>query len=125
MDSRPILFLIKDFIDQRIVFYWENTDGKPVSPTLVNLKQAEEWWLNFNFALYEHQDRRKSIHDRRRLHEQRAAKHRSRQIHSSSPNGRRFTDVDVQVHTDRSRSRLLQFYATNPQLFDNGACQSL
>lgn len=114
----PILYLIKDFIDQKIVFYWADADDKPQSPYFNNMTQVEEWWLKFNFSLYKGEERRGSFVDRRRLHSQRNAEHRSRQIPSQTPDGRRYTDIEIKVDKDVSRVKLLQFYSMNPELLE-------
>lgn len=114
----PILYLIKDFVDQKIVLYWADEAGRVVSPMFLNLKQAEEWWLQYNFSLYRGVERRQSIHDRRKLHSQRTSEQRSRQIPSANPDGRRYTDIEIRIDRDLSRVKLLQFYSQNPHLLE-------
>jgi len=114
----PILYLIKDFVDQKIVLYWIDEGGHILSPMFMALSTAKEWWLEYNFSNYYGVERRKSIVDRRRLYSQRTREDQSRHIPSAQPEGRRYTDIDIKIDRDISRVKMLQFYSCNPHLLD-------
>lgn len=111
--------LIKDFVGGHIVLYWVHDENRePVSPYLSSLTQAEEWWLNYQFGLYEGEERRATHIDRRRLETTRNNMHRSTQIASHHPDGRRYTDREIAVDEDRSRISMMQYYARNSHLLE-------
>ena len=51
--NNPFLYLIKDFLDLKVVFYWADNAGTALSPLFSCLTHAEEWWLRFNFECYD------------------------------------------------------------------------
>ena len=118
MPKTPILYLIKDFVDHKVVLYWSDDHGTIVSPMFTSIQSAEEWWLKYNYSLYTGPERRKSFVDRRRLHSQRTREERSRHIPSPKPEGRRYTDIEIKIDKDISRVKILQFYSMNPHLLN-------
>jgi len=116
MQNSILLYLIKDFVDQKIVLYWTDENGHIVSPMFTALSNAEEWWLRYNFSQHPGVERRKSIVDRRRLYTQRTQEDQSRHIPTTHPEGRRYTDREVKIDRDISRVKMLQFYSCNPHL---------
>lgn len=118
MQKSPILYLIKDFVDEKIVLYWANETDEPVSPLFTSIASAEEWWLKYNFSLYSGPERRKGIVDRRRLYSKKTKKDQSRHIPSAQPDGRRYTDIEIKIDKDISRVKMLQFYSRNLHLLE-------
>ena len=118
MASFVAMLLIKDFVDEKIVYYWADESEIQASPNFSNIEGAEEWWIAENFAAHEGVERRKSLHDRRKLHANRTAEARSRHIPSMNPDGRRYTDEPIKLHKDKSRVKILQFYSKNPDLLN-------
>jgi len=119
MMQRPNLKLIKDFKEGAIVLYWLDDDAnEQVSPDFNSMTLAEEWYRQFQFDLYEGTERRTSHIDRRRLVTTRTNMHRSKQIASHLPDGRRYTDRDIMVDEDKSRVSMMQYYARNLHLLE-------
>lgn len=107
---RPDLRLIKDFKAGQFILFWADMDRrKRASPRLHSLKEAEEWWLKKHFSLYEGPERRKTIVDRRKLHEEREKRMISSHFISAVSDGRRFTDRPIQVELDRSHESMMKF----------------
>ena len=107
---RPDLRLIKDFKAGQFVLFWADMDKrKRASPRLHSLEEAEEWWLNKQFSLYDAPERRKTIVDRRKLHAEREKRMTSSHFVSAISDGRRFTDRPIEVELDRSHESIMKF----------------
>ncbi|EAR60456.1 hypothetical protein [Neptuniibacter caesariensis] len=110
-----MLELIKDFESFQIFYYWIDPDtGKQVSPKLPTLEYAREWWLSYYTDQYSGEERRSSKIDRR----EKSAKMKlggTRIFFSKrkpqSCQGRRVTDVPVQVSLDLTIPKLAEIKA--------------
>jgi hypothetical protein len=98
--------LVKDLLEGRIVFYWLFEDGIQVSHHLHTLQEAEEWWKEFMFAQYEGNNRRRSIHDRRKNHDHRKQLELIERYGRSNPLGRRETDSPIRVDIDLFQEKI-------------------
>lgn len=96
--------LIKDLVDDRIVYYWTIEEGV-ISPMLASLELASEWYVKFVHEGYTGEERRTSLIDRRRLYTKRD-KTRNTEILPTNPIGRRKTDVGVVVAEDISADKI-------------------
>lgn len=104
------LKLVKNFYKNRVVFYWVNLKGKKTSPLMPTFKSAEEWWLKFQFSLYEGDERRITIHDRRKDLGRRKEYESAIQALRTNPVGRRYTDqTEVEVEFDLFQEKIQQF----------------
>lgn len=114
------LRLIKDFDAelQRIILYWVDETSAKVSPEFFSVSNAHIWWIEFQSAQYDGVERRMSGLDRRWLLTQRVQQTNGIIRHSDAPDGRRYTDQNISVTRDVSRVRLLQYYASNPELHE-------
>ncbi|GGB99401.1 hypothetical protein GCM10011352_26990 [Marinobacterium zhoushanense] len=102
------MYLIKDLLDGRIVYYWLNEVDHQISPHLSTLQHAEEWWKAYKFARYEGDERRASVIDRRSNTEKRRRMESSNRYTSINPYGRRATDIPVKVHRDLVPEKLVK-----------------
>lgn len=118
MATSSKLYLIKDFINQKIVLYWIDEFDNRVSPLLANMQLAEEWWVKHQFANTSDVERRSSFIDRRKLYIKRVARLDTTRISSKTSAGRRGTDKPIQIHKDLSRVKILQFYTDYPELLE-------
>jgi len=116
MSSFLAMLLIKDVIDNRVVYYWADESESQESPSFPNLSNAEEWWVQENFSAYEGIERRGSIHDRRKLQDHLKTEQLSGFIKRLNPNGRRYTDEPIRISIDKSRVKILQLYSQEPDL---------
>jgi len=105
------MYLIKDLIDCRIVFYWLDERGYQISPDLCSFPRAEEWWKAHMFAQYKGVERRTSIVDRRTDFDKRQRMDNSYRFASINPYGRRQTDQPIKVHLDLADEKLMQLAA--------------
>lgn len=103
-----IMTLIKDFLGNRIVYYW-TLDGQTTatSPHFASIEHASEWYIKYNNSLYDGEERRASHIDRRTLHHKRDEKIK-KHVSSDNPDGRRETDKPVKVGIDLSKQKLLE-----------------
>ena len=102
--------LVKDLVDGRIVYYWIDGNGEVTSDYLHSFVDAEEWWKHLMFSLYEGEERRRSICDRRQDQETRKKLEYREKYHRSNPLGRRVTDMPVSVDLDLSKEKINQLY---------------
>lgn len=108
--DRPTLKLVKDFSAGEFLLFWcDVATDERASPILHTLEHAEEWWLNHHFNLYKGEERRSSVVDRRKLHQERAKRATSSHFIGASPDGRRYTDRAIKVDDDRSRNSMLRY----------------
>lgn len=108
--KRPELKLVKDFKAGEFLLYWCDALTKErTSPLLHSMENAEEWWLKHQFNLYSGEERRATIVDRRKLHQERAKRATSSHFIGASPDGRRYTDRRIEVDEDRSRESMLKY----------------
>lgn len=112
------LELIKDFVDEHIVLYWQRSNGELVSPYFNALEAAQAWWVVYCASQFQGEERRASIVDRRSLDYSRQKRALSQHIPSPMPDGRRVTDLPPGISRDRSRVALLQYYSRNPHLLE-------
>lgn len=119
MEQRELV-LTKDFCTEtlRIVLYWVDESSEKLSPDFVSIASAHNWWLDYQFGLFEGDERRSSTVDRRWLVNQRIDVSRGTIRHTDAPDGRRCTDKPIKVGRDISRVRLLQHYARHPDLHE-------
>ncbi|WP_139044301.1 hypothetical protein [Marinobacterium stanieri] len=96
--------LLKDYIDDRICFYWSDQSGGLVSPRLATFQDAEEWWKRYLFGRYQGKERRRSIFDRRTNH----AKRQRVADGAAWGLGRRITDLPVRVAHDLASRKVLE-----------------
>lgn len=115
---RPHLLLIKDFVEEHIVLYWQEERGEQVGPYFNSIEGAQAWWTVYCSAQYEGEERRGSAVDRRSLDYNRLKRNLSQHIPSPNPDGRRYTDEPPGISKDRSRVSLLQYYSRNPHLLE-------
>ncbi len=94
--------LCKDFVEERICYYWCDRAGVQISPRLATLSDAEDWWKTYSFSMYRGQERRKSIYDRRTNHEKR------KRIADGAAwgAGRRLTDIPIRVARDLAQQKI-------------------
>lgn len=118
---QPELQLVKDFVDEHIVLYWQAAYGDRVGPYFNSLEAAQAWWVLYCSAQYEGEERRGSAVDRRSLDYNRLKRNLSQHIPSPNPDGRRYTDDPPSITKDRSRVSLLQYYSRNPELLERNA----
>ncbi|GGB99408.1 hypothetical protein GCM10011352_27000 [Marinobacterium zhoushanense] len=111
------MYLVKDLIDCRIVFYWLDETGCEVSPELCTFQDAEEWWKALMFERYRGYERRKSIIDRRTDFEKRQRMDNSHRFASINPYGRRVTDQPIKVDIDLAAEKLLELTAEKRLLY--------
>ncbi|MBV1789034.1 hypothetical protein KQ940_13330 [Marinobacterium sp. D7] len=111
------MYLVKDLIDCRIVFYWLDDAGIQVSAELPTFQDAEEWWKIHIFAQYEGFERRKSIVDRRTDFEKRQRMDNSHRFASINPYGRRMTDRPIKVDIDLATEKLAELTAEKRILY--------
>ncbi len=94
--------LCKDYLEERICYYWCNRTGVQISPRLATVGDAENWWKTYSFSMYRGPERRKSIYDRRTNHDKR------RRIADGAAwgAGRRVTDIPVRVNRDLALEKI-------------------
>ncbi|WP_420599472.1 hypothetical protein [Neptuniibacter sp.] len=102
--------LVKDLTGGRIVYYWVDGNDEVASDYLHSFVEAEEWWKHLMFSLYEGEDRRRSICDRRQDQETRKKLEYREKFHRSNPLGRRVTDMPVSIDIDLSKEKIKQLY---------------
>jgi len=112
----PELELIKDFVDEHIVLFWQSQDAERLSPYFNSVEAAQAWWVVCCTNQYAGEERRSSVVDRRSLDYSRLNRARSQHVPSPQPDGRRETDTPPGITKDRSRVSLLQYYSRNPEL---------
>lgn len=95
--------LVKDYIDHKIVFYWQNKTSKRISPHFPSLTHAKEWLIDQYFDKYKGPERRRSKIDRRSL--QKEAYHLQR---SPFTKGRRITDRPIQVEINLAEQKIAE-----------------
>lgn len=102
--------LVKDIIEGRIVYYWvvDAQSMERISPCHHCIIESEEWWRAYMFSLYSGEERRRSIHDRRKDHEQRRHLELREKYNRKAPVGRRITDHGVRVEIDLAAEKLEQ-----------------
>lgn len=100
------MYLIKDLVDGRIVYYWIDEDERQVSTFFSTFQHAEEWWKAYMFAEYDGTERRASILDRRSNEVKRQRLDTSNRFVSINPNGRRTTDQPIRVYRDLVAEKL-------------------
>lgn len=100
-----MLKLVKDYLNQRTVFYWvDNTDTlEPISEQFRSFVQAEEWWKEHMFTQFSGRERRASTEDRRQNLEKRQEV--DQQSNNSTSTGRRMTDLTVRVNIDLHKEK--------------------
>ena len=101
-----MLKLVKDYINERTVFYWvedaETLD--PVSEYFRTFVQAEEWWKEHMFTQFSGHERRQTLSDRRQNIEKRDQVDKEKNL-SSMNSGRRITDLQVKVDIDLHQTK--------------------
>lgn len=102
--------LVKDLVDGRIVYYWMDDHGEVVSEFLHSFIEAEEWWKVLMFSLYDGEERRRSICDRRQDEATRKKLEFREKYNRTNPMGRRMTDIPVSVDLDLSKEKINQLY---------------
>lgn len=108
--DRPALKLVKDFRMGKFLLFWcDALSNERVSPVLRSMEYAEEWWVKHHFDLYGGQERRATIVDRRKLHQERIKRTASSHFLGASPDGRRYTDREINVDDDRSKESMLAY----------------
>lgn len=95
--------LVKDYIDYKIVFYWQNKQSKRISPTFPSLVHAKAWLIDLYFDAYKGPERRESTVDRRSL--QQADFHAQRTPYSK---GRRITDRPITVDVNLADKKIAE-----------------
>ncbi len=100
------MYLVKDLVDGRIVYYWVDEEGEAQSPFLASLLLAEEWWKGFMFRQYQGTERRASVIDRRSHTEKRLRMDQSNRFASTNGQGRRETDRPVKITFDLVQKRI-------------------
>lgn len=102
--------LVKDMQEHRIVYYWTDTNGEPISPTLASLAQADEWRLEYLNTNYEGYQKRRSFIDRRRHQHKRDLHPRQANVAPLFQSGRRATDKQARVAKDLAAEKLQQLF---------------
>ncbi|SIQ85792.1 hypothetical protein SAMN05421647_11013 [Marinobacterium stanieri] len=100
------MYLVKDLVEGRIVYYWVDEDGSTRSPLVATFALAEDWWKQFTFDRYEGPERRASVVDRRSNTEKRLRMDQSNRFASTNVQGRRETDRPVKVTFDLVQKRI-------------------
>lgn len=95
--------LVKDYIEHKIVFYWQNKSSKRISPTFPSLVHAKEWLIDQYFDAYKGPERRRSKIDRRSY--QKGDYDLQRNPYSK---GRRITDRDISVDLNLADQKISQ-----------------
>lgn len=98
--------LVKDLTKEGVVLYWIGPKAKQLSPYLHCLNEAEEWWKAYHFSLYDGNERRSSIHDRRKDRNKRDHFDLNKNLFRLNPEGRRLTDRTVKVDIDLFQLKL-------------------
>ncbi|WP_415903234.1 hypothetical protein ACMXYR_05660 [Neptuniibacter sp. QD29_5] len=99
--------LVKDYLEHKIVFYWQSEGSKRASPTFPSLIHAKEWLINQYFDSYKGPERRKHKVDRRSLQKGDFSSKRDPYTH-----GRRITDRPIKVDinlADQKIADLVQY----------------
>ena len=98
--------LVKDITERGVVLYWIGPKAKKLSQEFHCMNEAEEWWRCYHFTLYQGEERRVSIHDRRKNDGHRDQFDLNRNLLRLNPNGRRFTDRPIKVDVDLFKLKL-------------------
>lgn len=98
--------LIKDLNQNEVVLYWSGAGAEKLSPNLHNLAESEEWWKKYHFSLYQGEERRASIYDRRKDEMKRGFFDTHNRFVRPNPDGRRITDKPVKVDVDLAELKL-------------------
>lgn len=104
----PDLFLVKNLLNDRVVFYWVNKKGKRVSPVQHTQPHAEDWWKTFVFSCYEGMERRKTIMDRRKCFKTRSIMDQRNKV-ATDPVGRRYTDHPIKISFNIYEKKIKEF----------------
>jgi hypothetical protein len=93
--------LVKDLVDNRIVYYWAGQYEKRASEFFATYLDARQWWVARVFSQYDGRERRASTIDRRsdadKLNRAFSSDVEARR---QNPYGRRVTDLPVPVSID-------------------------
>lgn len=101
--------LVKDMLDDRIVYYWTDPQQQPLSPPLASITLAEEWRDDYLNDVYEGQQRRASSIDRRRYLHKRDMHQGRGNVSPLFSGGRRATDKQTRVNQDLAQAKLQAF----------------
>jgi hypothetical protein len=102
--------LVKDLTHDGIRFYWIDESEERLSPELATLDLAKEWRIKTLFDSYKESERRVSVIDRRSDSDKRERTSKTLRASQSNPQGRRITDIAVQVDIDLVKQKLKELY---------------
>ncbi|WP_415904836.1 hypothetical protein ACMXYW_00470 [Neptuniibacter sp. QD48_55] len=109
--------LIKDYIEDRIVFYWQNKKAQRISPILPCLQHAKEWLIDHYVCRYKGTERRCSKIDRRSFHKQSAYLQLQRNPYTQ---GRRITDRELKAEIDLANQKISLLILDSLSLSEKG-----